>query len=156
MFLLNVYLNLIKLISHISHPNITSHEKYKFKRMLQALSALLFSDQKQLHYSHQRHIEKQAHCYGMLQITTNDPIGTLTWIFDSSMNMIWKEWNTKEGIQYYQGACSSPSFFYFMGIFCTFKGISPPPLLISSPANKIQIVIHPIFVSTMTQSVRPS
>lgn len=31
-------------------------------------------------------------------------------IFDSSMIIMWKGWNTKEGIYYHQGACSSPLF----------------------------------------------
>lgn len=53
------------------------------------------------------------------------------------------------GIHYYQGACSSLSFLISWAFSELSRVFFPPAsLLISGPANKIQIVIHPIFLST--------
>lgn len=102
---------------------------------------------------------KESRCYRLLQITAKRPSGHIhMWIFDSSMNIMWKGAKYKREYPLQSWSTVLPFIFNFTDIFWTFKGISSPPLpllLISDPANKIQIVIHPIFLSATT-TVRPS
>lgn len=62
------------------------------------------------------------------------------------------------GVHCYQGAHSSPSFLISQAFSGRPSVLFPAVLqLISDPANKIQIVIHHIFLSAVTPSnVRPA
>lgn len=108
---------------------------------------------------------KESLCCRLIQITATWPLAPICmWMFNSSMNIMWKRrLGTKGGYLLLSGALPPPPPFLgynFTGIFWTFKGISislPMVLpLISDTANRIRIVIHPgLFSATTPSAVRP-
>lgn len=148
-----------EVLPHIKwHCTITS--TVKIKHLLQAVqyvcSLVFWSKTAPLFLAS----GKKSRCYMLLQITTKRPSRHIhMWIFDSSMNIMWKGVKYKRGYPLLSGGHgrSTPSFL----ISRTFSELSRvfffPPLLllISDPANKIQIVIHPIFLTTHS-TVSPS
>lgn len=96
---------------------------------------------------------KESYCYRLIQITTTHPGHHIRMCrFNSSMNIMWKRWNTKEGFHYYQGVCSSPSFLISQA-FSELSRVFFFPLallLISDPAIKSKLWFIPSFSAPHT------